>query len=523
MTHHNLGRTIFSAAAIVAGGRIATADAASIEACVVNENNKLQASDGDEIDGFGFSISVSGGIAIVGAWSDEDVGVLAGSAYMLRFNGDAWMEEQKLLASDANDWARFGHAVAVDGDLALIGSVNDDDACPGVEFCDSGSAYVFRFDGARWVEEQKLLPADSFPADQFGVAVALEGNLAVIGKVGDDEICDGDPSCNAGAAYVFRYNPATMSWEQEQKLLASDGDVLDVFGNAVAISGDDILVGARWDDDLGSNSGAVYVFRHRDTVWQEHQKLTASDGHLGADFGHAVRASGDLMVIGAPRDDDACPGDPLCLSGTAYVFQREGEFWVEQQKLVGSDTAAGDEFGWSVDVDGDNIVVGARWDDEACPEDAGCNSGSAYVFRFNGLLWEQERKLLASDTEATDFFGIDVAISGNTTLVGSYLDDDAGSASGSVYVFDKIDCNGNGVSDTCDIAGEQSEDANGNGVPDECELPGDANLDGVVDVLDLLAVVLAWGPCPPPPCPEDLDGDGLVGVPDLLLVILNWG
>jgi hypothetical protein len=196
---------------------------------------------------------------------------------------------------------------------------------------------------------------------------------------------------------------------------------------------------------------------------------------------------------------------------------------VEQQKLVGSDTAAGDEFGWSVDVDGDNIVVGARWDDEACPEDIGCNSGSAYVFRFNGLLWEQERKLLASDTAATDFFGIDVAIGGNTTLVGSYLDDDAGSASGSVYVFDKIDCNGNGVSDTCDIAGEQSEDANGNGVPDECELPGDANLDGVVDVLDLLAVVLAWGPCPPPPCPEDLDGDGLVGVPDLLLVILNWG
>lgn len=506
----------------VAGSLCAGVMAQEAVMCTVNESSKLLASDGDAIDGFGFSVAIDGDAAIVGAWSDEALGVLSGSAYMLRFDGASWVEEQKINASDGNAWARFGHAVAIDGDVALIGSVHDEDPCPGSEFCAAGSAYVFRYDGESWIEEQKLLPADLDAADEFGFAVALSGDIAVISKAGDDEACGVD-GCNGGAAYVFRYDAGTGTWVQEQKLIDSHANPQDRFGYSLAIAGDHILVGERWDDDLGSNSGAVHVFRYEAGAWIEHQKLTASDGHLGADFGQSVRASGDVAVIGSARDDDACPGDPQCLSGSAYVFARdEGGMWLEQQKLVGSDVAAGDQFGWSVDIDAATVVIGSRWDDEACPDDIECNSGAAYVYTFDGKTWSQTQKLLASDPSPDDFFGADVSVCGTSVFVGCYLDDDNGSGSGSIYAFMQADCNENGVNDPCDIAIGTSDDENDNGVPDECEgTVGDATGDGIVDVQDLLAVIVAWGPCEEP-CPEDLDNDGIVSVSDLLVVILNW-
>ena len=209
-----------------------------------SEEAKLLPSDGASL-GFGSRVAVSGGTALIGADRDDDQGFQAGSAYVFRFDGTTWVEEAKLLASDALAGARFGAGVALDGDTALIGAPFD-----GV-----GSVYVFRFDGTSWTEETKLHASDGAGQDFFGrLAVGIFGDTAVIGAPGHD-----DSGTDSGAAYVFRFDGTT--WIEEAKLLASDGVAFDFFGETVGLSGDTAVIGAAFDDDNGTDSGSAYVFR----------------------------------------------------------------------------------------------------------------------------------------------------------------------------------------------------------------------------------------------------------------------
>jgi len=209
--------------------------------------------------------------------------------------------------------------------------------------------------------------------------------------------------------------------QQIAKLLASDGAASDYFGQSVSISGDTALVGAYGN----LNKGSAYVFIRTGATWTEQAKLTASDGVAIDYFGSSVSLSGDTAVIGAWGDDDKGSG-----SGSAYVFKRSGSTWSQQAKLTASDGAASDLFGVSVSLSGDTAVIGAYGDD-----DKGSASGSSYVFFRSGSTWSQQAKLTASDGAADDNFGNYVAVSSNTAIVGSYKDDDNGSASGSSYVF----------------------------------------------------------------------------------------
>ncbi|GAF91309.1 unnamed protein product, partial [marine sediment metagenome] len=198
----------------------------------LNETAKLVPSDGAQDDNSGYSVAISGDTAVVGAYADDDNGSSSGSAYVFRYNGSSWAEEQKLLASDgeANDY--FGHAVAISGDTAVVGAYGDDD-----NGSSSGSAYVFRYNGSNWSEEQKLLAFGGGVGDQFGYSVAISGDAIVIGAPYDD-----DNGSNSGSAYVFRYTGG--NWMLQAMLLASDGEANDYFGRAVAISGDTAVVGA---------------------------------------------------------------------------------------------------------------------------------------------------------------------------------------------------------------------------------------------------------------------------------------
>ncbi len=212
---------------------------------------------------------------------------------------------------------------------------------------------------------------------------------------------------------------------EKTKLLASDGAAADLFGCSVAISGDTAVVGAYGDDDNGDLSGSAYVFVHSGAAWTQAAKLVASDGAVGDYFGYSVSISGDTVVVGAYHDDDM--GDS---SGSAYVFVRNGIAWTQAAKLVASDGAANDYFGWSVSISGDTAVVGAYLDN-----DMGSDSGSAYVFVGSGIAWTQEAKLVASDGKAGDQFGYSVSISGDTAVVGALYDGDMGNNSGSAYLF----------------------------------------------------------------------------------------
>jgi len=373
---------------------------------------KLLASDGAANDDFGDSVSISGDVALVGAYANDDKGAESGSAYVFRWNGSDWVEEQKLLASDGAEDDDFGDSVSISGNVALVGAYGNDDNGDV-----SGSAYVFRWNGSNWVEEPKLLASDGAEDDYFGRSVSISGDVALVGAWGDDD--NGNWS---GSAYVFRWNAS--SWVEEPKLLASDGAEYDYFGCSVSISGNVALVGAYGNDDNGSYSGSAYVFRWNGSNWVEEQKLLASDAAEYDYFGDSVSISGDVALVGA-RDDD----DNGSYSGSAYVFRWNGSSWVEEQKLLASDGAAFDAFGISVSISGDVALVGASSNDN------GIGSGSAYVFRWNGSSWVEEQKLLASDAAADDYFGDSVSISGDVALVGAWGDEDNGDDSGSAYVF----------------------------------------------------------------------------------------
>jgi len=174
---------------------------------------------------------------------------------------------------------------------------------------------------------------------------------------------------------------ATTIINEDAKLTALDAAAFDFFGESVSVSGDTAVVGALFDDDAGSQSGSAYVFVKPAGGWAgsltETAKLTASDAAASDFFGESVSVSGDTAVVGARFDGDACPSNINCHSGSAYVFTRSGGIWTEQAKLTASDAVAGDQFGGAVTVSGGTAVVGARLDD-----DAGSQSGSAYVFEL---------------------------------------------------------------------------------------------------------------------------------------------
>jgi len=378
------------------------------------ENQILSASDGGYWDRFGFSVSIDGDYAIIGAPFDHNSGEATGSAYVFKYNGTSWNEEQKLVASDGEEDDWFGISVIIDNDNILIGAYADDNG--------RGSAYVFKYNGTSWNEEQKLTASNGETYDKFGESVFIDDDNVLIGATRF-----GAGGFTIGSAYVFKYNGT--SWNEEQELFASDGEEFNNFGESVSIDGDNALIGAPKDDNFYNDSGAAYVFKYNGTSWNEEQKLVASDGDRIDNFAKSVSISGTNILIGAFADDNG--------RGSAYVFKYNGTSWNEEQKLVASDGEEDDRFGCSVSIDGDNALIGARHNDE----------GSAYVFKYDGISWTGEQKLMASNGEYLDNFGWSVCIDGGNIIIGApaYL-----SYKGSAYMFvfenltiPDLNCNGN--------------------------------------------------------------------------------
>jgi len=439
--------------------------------CQSDEVNKLVAPDAGANHYYGYAVALSGSTALVGAWGDDHHGPTAGAAYVLRYNGAKWTQTAKLLASDAAPGDRFGAAVALDGDTAVVGAYYNDQGRQ-----DAGAAYVFYFDGQSWVEQAKLVASDATAFDYFGYAVSIAEHTIIVGAWGNEA-----RGPNSGAAYIFEYDGDT--WVQRAKLVPPDGSADDRFGVAVALSGNIAIVGAYLDDERGQDSGSAHVF-HRDGenwIWQA--KLIAPDGAAGDRFGRAVAISGDTVVVGAYLH-----AGPRTASGSAYVFRLKNGAWTPEAKLRPGDGSQGDQFGYAVALSADVALIGAFGADEGAVD-----SGAAYVFQRFGTSWVGGAKLVKSDAAAKDYFGSAVALDGNTAVIGAYGDDQQAVNAGAAEVFRGwLDCNGNRVADVCDIARGTSQDANRNGIPDECEgLKGDLNCDGVINESDIDPFVLA--------------------------------
>jgi hypothetical protein len=465
---------------------------------------KLTASDAAYADWFGFSVSISGNTAAVGAWYDDGpAGTNQGSAYVFVRQGTVWVQQAKLTASDGAMHDLFGASISISGDTIVVGSFGN--GGPLVKRL--GCAYVFVRQGTTWVEEAKLTASDATEYDWFGGSVSMSGDTVVIGAHGDG----GPEATDRGSAYVFVRQGGT--WVQQDKLTASDGAAYDKFGSSVSISGEIVVIGA-WADDgsAGSDQGAAYVFVRQGITWVEQAKLTASDASAGDHFGNCVSVDGDTMVVAACYDD----GSAGNYQGSAYVFVRDGTTWAPQAKVMASDAAPGDCFGASVFISGDRALIGSFSGDGP----PGSNQGSAYMFVRQGNSWEEQGKLTASDGAPGDLFGYRVSISGDYAAVGAYSDDGpagapAGADRGSAYVFyvgqDQTDSDADGVRDACDncptATNTDQADGDKDRLGDACDNcaqvanPGqeDADGDNVGNVCDN---------CPDDSNHDQFDGDG---------------
>ena len=363
------------------------------------ERSKLLATDGVAGDNLGLAVSASGDSALVGAPYDDEH---TGAAYLFARTATAWTQRQKLTASDAVSWVEFGTAVSLSGEAALVGA----------PLGEAGSAYLFVRSASSWTEQRKLTASDGADSDLFGNAVSLGDETMLVGAYEDDD--QGDQS---GSAYLFARSAA--SWTEQRKLTASDGAPNDHFGTAVSLSGETAVVST---DEEDHGTGSVYVFVRDAAAWSEQEKLTAEGGTDWDYFGSAVSLDGETALVGAPGNSENGDG-----RGLAYAFVRSAAAWSLQSKLTADDAADSDFFGHAVSLSGDVALVSAIEDDD--------DAGSAYVFVRTAASWSQEGKLTASDRAPGDYFGTAVSLSANTALVGATEDNDEGDDPGSAYVF----------------------------------------------------------------------------------------
>lgn len=322
----------------------------------------------------------------------------------------------RLSAADAGSSDDFGWQCALDEDRMIASSFNNDDS----PMMLGGSAYVFRREGSSWIQEVKFVPHIVNYERIFALAVAINGDRAIVTNP-----CSTDIACY-GWAYVYRRQGT--QWLQEAQLFGSDAPVDDRFGWSVSMSGDRAAIGDIFG--LAQYVGCAYVFRREGTAWIREDQLVASDTAFSDYFGNSVSISDNLVIVGAPYHPDG----PSTV-GAAYVFRREGTEWVQEAKLLASDAADDDFFGRSVSISGQFAVVGAPGND-----DAGFSSGSAYVFRREGMVWIEEAKLTAPDAAAFDIFGVSIFLDGNHLVVGAANVDLSGASDvGAAFLFQRTE------------------------------------------------------------------------------------
>ena len=384
-----------------------------------DETAKLSASDGAKHDEFGYSVSLTGNIALVGARGDDDNGSNSGSVYVYEKDNKTgfWNETAKLTPSDGAAGDLFGFSTSASGNIAIVGARGDDD-----KGLSSGSVYVYEKDNTTgfWNETAKLTASDGASSDYFGWSVSISGNIVIAGAYGDD-----DKGSYSGSAYVYEKDATTGVWIETAKLTASDGAQHDTFGRVVTVSSNIALVGSPYSDgDMGPYSGSVYVYEKDDTtgVWNETAKLTPSDGAGGDFFGFSVSIAGHIALVGAYGKTK------LSGSGAVYVYEKDDTsgFWNETAKLTASDEAVF-YFGSSVSISGHIALVGTQ-----------SSTRSVYVYEKDDSTgyWTEAAKLTSSNGSADDNFGFSVSNSGDIAIVSAFHDDGKGENSGSAYVFE---------------------------------------------------------------------------------------
>ena len=445
----------------------------------------IKASNTGASDIFGSSIALSGDTLVVGASSEasnatgvngnqaDNSAALAGAAYVFVRSGTTWTQQAYLKASNTEGIDQFGSAVAIFGDTIVVGARDEASNATGVNgnqadnsAAGAGAAYVFVRSGTTWTQQAYLKASNTDPGDGFGATVAISGDTIVVGAASEDSNATGvngnqadNSAGSSGAAYVFVRSGST--WTQQAYLKASNTGLGDDFGGStgsqgcgLAIDGDTIVVGAIFEasnatgvngnqaDNSAGQSGAAYVFVRSGTTWSQQAYLKASNTEVFDTFGYAASVSGDTIVVSAILERSNATGvngnqadNSAANAGAAYVFVRSGTTWTQQAYLKASNTGASDEFGDTVQIEGDTLVISAGSEDSNATgvngneaDNSAGNSGAAYVFVRSGTTWTQQAYLKASNTDPADRFGgsleqCQVALSNGTVVVSARSED----------------------------------------------------------------------------------------------------
>lgn len=383
---------------------------------------QLKASDAAANRYFGTSSSISGDTLAIGAplASGGAISNNDGSVYLFRWTGTTWAQEQKIPGPSAVSGTQtdFGRAIAISGETLVVGARLDDTAAS-----DAGAAYVYVRVAGVWIFQQKLTASNAAANDNFGDAVAIDGDTVVVAASGADA-----GGTDRGSVYAFVRSGNV--WTQQAILPAmtgaANGDKAGENG-ALSINGDTVAVGAP---SKTSNAGAVALYSRQISTWTNTNVLASPDAgtDTAGKFGSSVSIKGDVLAAGAINSSKT-----VATGGGAYIYRRVSGAWGASSSgvlVVPTGLATGDSFGSSIVLSGNTLLVGSQG--------RATNTGAAYSFRFADGIWSQEAMILAPDAAVGDFFGYSVTMDGNIGAIGAQADDFSGlTDAGSAWVFSR--------------------------------------------------------------------------------------
>jgi hypothetical protein len=367
-------------------------------------------------DQLGYSVAVHGRTLITAKRLYDGPELNSGAILVYQRTGDGWTLQEQVEVEQPllNDF--LGTSTALWRDRMVLGTAHTDGI---YEY--SGSAYILERIAGQWQQTELLEPPNSQTGLRFGETAEVERDLVVIGAPGEHV-----PTFKAGRVYVYR--DGDEGWEHTQ-ILEVDGPVDSrLFGIAMDLDNDRLVVGAPWDSEIDTTAGAAFVYTHDGRgQFVDQVKLLAPDGAKNDEFGQAVGISGRWIAVGAHADDDH--GNS---SGSVHVFEFSGGAWVHRWKLISPEVTADDYFGQRLQLDGDLLAVFAFNPSLAL----GSHAGSVTVYKLSAdepqLLGVVKPDPVLGDIE----LGSALALDGNVLVCGAYLDDQVGEDAGSTFVYE---------------------------------------------------------------------------------------
>ncbi|MDZ7371534.1 MAG: T9SS type A sorting domain-containing protein, partial [candidate division KSB1 bacterium] len=376
---------------------------------------------------FGEVVDIDEDRVVIGTTREDD---FTGAVYVFRRQGAAWIQEAHLVANASQSFSLFGNSVGISGDFIVVGAPGADDGY--------GAAYIFQYSNSSWTQIEKLSPRNAQAGENYGWAVAISNNTVLVGSYYKTIEIEGQQIEYAGAVDVYVYNTNKGTWDFQTTLTTPEPQEYEGFGYSLAIDGDVALIGA-YTRDVGTVTGAgmAFIYRRNGSSWGCEATLSHDEPAKNANFGWSVSISGNIAVVGEPFLDE---------KGAAYVFTYSNGSWSSANKLPANYLDTKDFFGWSVAASQNSVVIGA-WgessDGSSRNDNSRSNSGAAYFFVQNAGTWVESYFLKAANCETGDSFGYSIAISGDYIIAGASGEDGDGSSpednsvadAGAAYVF----------------------------------------------------------------------------------------